>query len=117
MKYKLKKDLPFAKAGMDVQFSLEVEEHPKLYLCSQDVTDFSSYWITFEGDRDDLKGLINEGWIIEVKPREWWEINRRETTPLYKFDTYEDASEYIKEKLAGKYFDFDIIKVREVIDE
>ena len=72
MKYKLKKDLPFGKAGMDVQFSLEVEQHPKLYLCSQDVTDFNSYWITFEGDRDDLKGLITDGWIEEVKPREWY---------------------------------------------
>ena len=71
MKYKLKKDLPFAKAGMNVRFSLEVEQHPKFYLCSQDVTDFNSYWITFEGDRDDLKGLIDEGWLEEIKPREW----------------------------------------------
>ncbi len=63
MKYRLKKDLPFAKAGTEIKFqesgldgqNITYEVDPKNGL---------RIWIA------DVCPLIKQGWIEEVKPRE-----------------------------------------------
>lgn len=68
MKYRLKKDLPFAKTGQEVRESLngiQIKRNDKS----------SEFWITL-GDKEKL---IDEGWIEEVKPREFWVAPFNET--------------------------------------
>ena len=61
-----------------------------------------------------LKTLISEGWIEEVKPREWGEIERTDVGFYYddRFGSYEEA-EGIRN---SHYKNSRIIKVREVIE-
>lgn len=58
MRYRLKKELPFAKAGDEIHIGECI------------YTDDMEAWAI--GERGDLKKLIEDGWIEEVKPREWW---------------------------------------------
>jgi len=65
MEYKLKRDLPFAKAGTEVieirgngksnNILIEIEPYGKVVI-----------WVT------ELQRLRTEGWIEEVKPRVGW---------------------------------------------
>ena len=60
MKYKLKRDLPFAKAGKEVfedDASFYIEAEVGIIWCFAEIKDRHK--------------LISEGWIEEVKPREW----------------------------------------------
>ena len=77
MKYRLKKDLPFAKAGIDVyNFNAnknfnEGDEEVNVPLTNTDI-----YKLTFVTPNQmiyigQLSELISRGWIEEVKPREW----------------------------------------------
>ena len=59
MKYRLKKDLPFAKAGTELVLKGEDRIRP---------SGAEEYLICIT---EDLPRLIKEGWIEEVKPREW----------------------------------------------
>ena len=58
MKYKLKRDLPFAKAGTEVKLVNEKKA------------------IEYNGYQCDIYDL-RDGWIEEVKPREWYEVETR----------------------------------------
>ena len=93
MKYCLKKDLPFTKAGAEV------------------FVNDSAIWIEVKGEpycrnlqqyrepiEEELQRLISEGWIEEVKPREW---------------TVQVVNGNLSHSLCGGN---DIIKVREVIE-
>ena len=60
MKYKLKRDLPFAKAGDNVEVN------------PGGCIPFANYSSgTFSTSEEYIDKLIKEGWIEEVKPREW----------------------------------------------
>ena len=86
MKYKLKKDLPFAEAGVEVKLVNEKRA------------------IEYNGYQCDIYDLRN-GWIEEVKPREWYIVNH-----TLSHRTVEDSVSHIcKEKGCQ------VTKVREVI--
>ena len=59
-KYRLLKDLPFAKAGAEVGVELAISVRGK------------DNFLTWIGDPKDLESLIDGGWIEEVKPREFY---------------------------------------------
>ena len=102
MKYILKKDLPFAKAGAEVVFNDKS-------LCFEVKSD---RWSSDSGDykfvgHSNKSSLIKDGWIEEVKPREWIIEVTKEQQYIRPADAkgrlYSSGSE--------------IIKVREVINE
>ena len=76
MKYKLKRDLPFAKAGSVILYSENRKEFDGSLGSVSDMmsveTDkgYLSQWVEI-GAKDNL---LSEGWIEEVKPREWYEV-------------------------------------------
>ena len=82
MKYKLKKDLPFAKAGAEiVHIEMSITQSRGYDLTSKGVR----LWINKEQDLDDM---MNEGWIERVKPREFW-INEQALMNLHTPDYIE----------------------------
>ena len=98
MKYKLKKDLPFAKAGTEARYFYGVSQNHVDY---NEVTQTVDIYQKNEGDL-----ILWKDWIEEVKPREWiLEITK--------------DSHYIRPPDAtGKLYDSnsEVIKVREVIE-
>ena len=71
-KYRLKKDLPFAKAGAEVFLDKDVTGNPIDNRISVEAEkNFGGYKYFHIGYSADLQKLINEGWIEEVKPREY----------------------------------------------
>jgi hypothetical protein len=60
MKYILKKDLPFIKAGAEVESSISEGCIP-VAIFKNNITVSKEYLIQ----------LISDGWLEEVKPREW----------------------------------------------
>ena len=103
MKYKLKRDLPFAKAGEEV-----FEDDTNFYIEAE----VGIIWCFAE--IKDKQKLIFEGWIEEVKPREWWEIERTDVSFHYddRFRSYEDAEDVRN----STYKNSRIIKVQEVME-
>jgi len=106
MKYRLKKDLPFAKAGEIV-----------------DVNDEADLWTVrpLDAKKDypvcDIPENAKEEWIEEVKPREWYEVEIYEPilgwrTVLGRFDTAQEAKIFACSDQRNARF----IKVREVIE-
>ena len=104
-KYRLLKDLPFAKAGAEVGVELAISVRGK------------DNFLTWIGNPKDLELLIDEGWIEEVKPREWYEVERLMPNGIWayesnRYDTEEDAiSDYSGDKTKLR-----VIKVREVLE-
>ena len=88
MKYRLKRDLPFAKAGDSVCLKIDTCYSAQL------ITGFikDPHHTIYLKDKSDLENLISEGWIEEVKPREIW-INEYKQGLLgsYLFDSKESA--------------------------
>ena len=110
MKYKLKRDLPFAKAGKEVSeddASFYIEAEVGIIWCFAEIKDRHK--------------LISEGWIEEVKPREWYEIefdNSKEWIKAfntYRYDTLEEAQVRLKRVACRNDMPYRIIKVQEVI--
>ncbi len=97
MTYKLKRDLPFAKAGAEV-FTDDVG----VYIMYEEKDYSEAVMLDYNLDLD---GLIKDGWIEEVKPREWWIVDCSEPAWLFTKDQME-----IKKENGCKF-----IKVREVI--
>jgi len=60
MKYKLKKDLPFAKAGAEVIIGTAG---------SIDLCQYNNGKVNIAENH--IEHLVNEGWIEEIKPREF----------------------------------------------
>lgn len=102
MKYKLKKDLPFAKAGDPVFLSCGafVVKDP-----------YQNGRVLYIEDSTHKDKLINEGWIEEVKPREFIiALRRADNVPF-------DAVLYTtKDQLISPTSDIYYIKVIEVIE-
>ena len=113
MKYILKKDLPFAKAGTELEIIRN--EGRKRWIIPYD-----KQWATLDWQKvgpkrfgcykfelTDTIALRNDGWIEEVKPREWIIEVTKEQQYIRPADAkgrlYSSGSE--------------IIKVREVINE
>ena len=112
MKYILKKDLPFAKAGIISQdfdgdkiifgnIGTEFESDNKKFMLSED------YWFY----KLHIPQLISEGWIEEVKPREFYLYDDQLAGEKIWYNTIEEA----KEDLA-RWAHKKVIKVREVIE-
>ena len=96
MKYKLKKDLPFAKAGAEVILDKGV-----FYFVDGERTWYLGQKI--ENNLDD--------WIEEVRPREWW-IERHTA-----INQYEDNNIVMHETKPSKCgsCDSELINVQEII--
>ena len=101
-KYRLLKDLPFAKAGAEVGVELAISVRGK------------DNFLTWIGDPKDLESLIDEGWIEEVKPREF-EVTLNKNGSLVKFFNGKDRFTYTNQPLCD-YPPFETIKVREVLE-
>ena len=96
MKYLLKKDLPFAKAGAIV--SVE-KGAPITFIDKRNV----EYACNYLGE----KKLIEDGWIEEAKPREWWVLEKQNSISIYED---KEMAEHLRNPQSNL-----IIKVREVL--
>ena len=119
-KYRLKKDLAFAKAGAEVRFFTDLENEIESVDISDDrieITNMSS------------KRLLDEGWVEEVKeykcaePREWYEIEFDNSLEwivahnTYRYDTLKKAQEVLERIPCKDDMPYRIIKVREVSND
>jgi len=95
MKYRLKKDLPFAKAGIIINVAN----------CDHRDSTWSIFNRTLFASKSDIKDLISDGWIEEVKPMEFNLV-------------VDDFGRVYGEALPGESIPLisRVIKVREVID-
>jgi len=102
MKY-INKKLPLLKVGEEIRYM------------NQDVSGVHCFESNgLHCSESTLKKLISEGWIEEVKPREWWEIERTDVSFHYddRFRSYEDAEDVRN----STYKNSRIIKVQEVME-
>ena len=110
MKYRLKKDLPFADAGTEVWIdnTWTAWIDANVYAPNYGVTEFETRKVMLGKSST----LVAEGWIEEVKPREWW----LEVTPeqVYVRVINLDMLGNPREKLFSS--GSELVKVREVID-
>ena len=116
-KYILAKDLPFAKRGTEVNVSgdrIFVQRgKSKLEACIDALELWDS---TSENIQKELQRLIDEGWIEEAKPREWFVGITDKNIPCYIGDDKPDAK---LNQLNGFLFmgeNISTIKVREVLE-
>ena len=109
-KYRLKKDLPFAKAGAEVRFD------NKTFNFEAYSEEFNGQWFPFAPSMQ--TDLISRGWIEEVKPREFWVLkNHRGLSAHYDKKMAEDCNWEDRTDKSGLVTFSEIIKVREVINE
>ena len=102
-KYRLAKDLPFAKAGAEVGVELAISVRGK------------DNFLTWIGDPKDLESLIDEGWIEEVKPREFMLHFKKSNGEIYSIQDLTTKNGYnVISKFDGE--GVDSIKVREVLE-
>jgi len=112
MEYKLKKDLPFAKVGDGNKLIMSDKD------CFLTDKDGWNHPLCFGQElfKDGVQRLLNEGWVEEVKPREWYEIIYKDqhyrVSDHPAFNDLETAQEEAKH--CSK--DLEVIKVREVIE-
>lgn len=92
-KYRLTKDLPFAKAGTSIEFERKEGYFPAMLMKS---TTPNNIWITFEGSLVSWNKLHTEGWIEEAKPREFWIRADHITTEGEIENRYWDKSRFIR---------------------
>ena len=108
MKYRLKKGLPFAKAGEEIICTyLEIT-----YLDKDLYKHTLGYGSEEHGDTKNR--LLKEGWIEEIKPREFWVVRRYNIGIVTGFDSESSAVAYIKQ--TGNSLQYQITKVREVLE-
>ena len=103
MKYILKKDLLFMKIGEII--GVNVNGWIGVHL--QRLTDGGKY---IDCNKEDFDLLLSEGWIEEVKPREWI----LEITPEQEYIRARNENGEINGRLFSS--GSELIKVREVID-
>ncbi len=101
MKYILKKDLPFAKAGTAVGVSKNAGGVP---MCLWEHT-------TPDISKDFIEQLITDGWIEEVKPREFW-VLKSSKSGLAVCSTEERADD-LADEFVEENQNVEIIKVTE----
>jgi len=105
MNYRLKKDLPFAKAGTIIELSPSEGCIPMAIYDFRDLPGSEASNVNIS--KEYLDELISEGWIEPIKPREWWVLECETPGLLW-------AGEDIKAQLK-KNPNLKFIKVREVI--
>jgi len=113
-RYRTKRDMPLVKAGTEV-YSINYDCD---YTFRKITIGRDDYQLRiYVGTYDDIVKLIDEGWIEEIKPREWWVLKPKDGVDN-KARLYQSAGQagddYQKEAGSGW---FEIIKVREVLDE
>ena len=104
MKY-INKKLPFMEIGKEVEW---YEEQTGVH-----IHDSGNVYC----EKEMFNNLISEGWIEEVKPREpreWWEV-RHKDVPMHK--TEDAARRFFCDVVQGDQDRYEIIKVRECLDE
>ena len=74
MKYRLKKDLPFAKAGTPLKYTQLVMGAPEMIIREREKVYVQGE--TFSNEKESIllgyaQDLLDKGWIEKVKPREW----------------------------------------------
>jgi len=106
-KYKLKRELPFAKVGDEVFISSGAFVVKDPYQLGQ---------VLYIEDYKNKEKLITEGWIEEVKPREWYIGLTKNDLPCYVGEgkPYEDRIHY--NFMSSINNEFELIKVREVLE-
>lgn len=100
MKYKLKINLPFAKAGTEVKLLNSTLPHPNITF-EMENNDVLKIWY------QDKQKLLEEGWIEEVKSREFY----IEVDNLGHPQTVQR-----KDTIINHSADYELIKVREVTE-
>ena len=115
-KYILAKDLPFAKRGTEVNVSgdrIFVQRgKSKLEACIDALELWDS---TSENIQKELQRLIDEGWIEEVKPREFMLHFKKSNGEIYSIQDLTTKNGYnVISKFDGE--GVDSIKVREVLE-
>jgi hypothetical protein len=103
MKYRLKKDLPFADAGTEVWIdnTWTAWIDANVYAPNYGVTEFETRKVMLGKSST----LVAEGWIEEVKPREYW--------VAYNEDKILGVCKYDNETFVGTTH---FVKVREVLE-
>ena len=109
MKYVLKKDLPFAKAGAEIEIGFDnnydelinskKDKKPAIYLKGQ----------------VGLQNLLNDGWVEEIKPKEWYLIKDEHMGVVTGFE--KEGLAVAHKNLHHREEHLQIIKVREVENE
>lgn len=115
MKYILKKDLPWMKAGTVFWFNgdtMKTEGKTLLAECYETTRNF----FFVEDDAFSEANFEDNEWVEKVKPREWYEIVfGTQLNQRIRFDTLREAMEH-----NHKHFEFNnhkIVKVREVEED
>ena len=104
MKYRLKKDLPFAKVGEVIDMGI-CGTFENIHLRPNK---------TGECRQNNLKMMRQDGWIEEIKPREWWVVRRYNVGIVSGFDSESLAVSYVNQTNDSPKYQ--IIKVREVLE-
>ena len=114
MKYRLKKDLPFAKAGAEVivNLALGVCVEYDGFIADSDGLNLKNTRKYYIGD---LYELLNEGWIEEVKPREF-EITFADGGYITRVRELNADNEIINPQFYSDNRKNTTIKVREVLE-
>ena len=109
MKYRLKKDLPFAKAGQELEEELPIEYNQSVLWYREDMGNNSRQTLC---RRFEIPQYIEEGWIEEVKPREWWIAVGTHIGIMTGFESESLAVGYKHQHYKPE--DITIVKVREI---
>ena len=108
MKYILKKDFLFTKAGKEVRIFIGSSQSSILFNTATSTID-----LFISASAETL--LVEEGWIEKVKPKKWYELRNNNLNALYSekhFLTEEQAIAYAH----LRYSDYKIVKVSEVLE-
>ena len=111
--YILAKDLPFAKKGTKVKYSgykIYVQRGESDLEACIDALELGES--TPENIQKELQRLIDEGWIEEVKPREFKVTLNKDGT----FAAFHNPAIGVSYNALTRYPPFETIKVREVLE-
>ena len=104
MKYRLKKDLPFAKIGAEVEFHIYCDYNPQ-------ITHRDGKLIFYIKTEEEIKQLISEDFIEEVKPREFYLLDDEELDERIFYHNMDEVKRDVADWAVK-----DLIKVIEVIE-
>lgn len=110
MKYRVLREMPFAKAGAEVLYKFQNDSYPIFkagHICTI---------LHIECNKTDLNRLIEEGWIEEVKPREFYLIQAQDLGGVWHIVDYAFNIDNARDKATSRPENARFIKVREVIE-
>ena len=108
MNYRLKKDLPFAKAGTIIELSPSEGCIPMAIYDFRDLPGSEASNVNIS--KEYLDELISEGWIEPIKPREFYVTLYGGTNVGTIHNTEDEAQRFLTKNLGT------VIKVREVTE-